>query len=181
MAALSTIFEMPTMTSHDALIAQDVLIDWLRDAYAMERGLEVTLKKQADNEDLHPDIRAQAAKHLAETQGHAEDVKLCLESLGADTSVIKTGLAEFIETAKGFGTSFAHDERVKDALAAYAAEHFEIACYKALRAAALDIGLTEIATVCDRIIPDEERMAQWLSNNLGAVAVAYLREAATAA
>ncbi|HEX8310417.1 MAG TPA: ferritin-like domain-containing protein [Chthoniobacteraceae bacterium] len=156
--------------------AKDELIDWLRDAYAMERGLEITLQKQAANAELNSTIREQARLHLEETKRHAEAVHACLEQLGADTSALKTGLAKMLEIGKGLGTTFASDERVKDLLAAYASEHFEIACYKALRAGALEIGHPEIAAVCDSILPDEERMAGWLDANLSNVVSGYLRE-----
>jgi ferritin-like metal-binding protein YciE len=57
-------------------------------------------------------------------------------SFGHDTPTLKTMVGQAAEFAKGFGTIFARDERVKDTLVAYANEHFEIACYNALRAAA---------------------------------------------
>ncbi len=159
---------------------REELIDWLRDAYAMERGLEVTLAKQAQNEELPDMLREQARLHLEETRAHAEAVHGCLERLGADTSMIKTGMAQVMETAKGMGTKFAGDERVKDLLAAYASEHFEIACYRALRVGAELVGETEIAAVCDRIIPDEQRMAAWIGENLPTVVSGYLRDVAAA-
>lgn len=161
--------------------AQNELIDWLRDAYAMERGLEITLKKQAESPELNATLREQARIHLEETKLHAEAVHACLEQLGADTSAIKTGVAKAMEMTKGLGTTFARDERVKDLLAAYASEHFEIACYKALRAGALELGQTAIAAVCDQILPDEERMAGWLDANLPNVVSGYLRETAATA
>ena len=143
----------------------------------MERGLEITLEKQSKSEDLSPMMREQAARHLEETQAHAMIVKACLEKLGADPSAVKTGVARVSEMVAGFGTMFARDERVKDSLMAYASEHSEIACYKALRAAAMAAGEMEIAKVCERIIPDEERMARWLDANLPDVVVSYLQDA----
>lgn len=159
---------------------RDTLIAWLRDAYAMERGLEITLAKQAESEELHGEIRARASTHLQETKRHAEAVKQCLESMGEDTSAIKTGIARMTETVKGMGTAFAADERVKDLLVAYGMEHFEIACYVALRTAAQATGEAHIAEVCDQIIPDEERMARWLQQNLPLVVTSYLQEEAVA-
>jgi ferritin-like metal-binding protein YciE len=157
---------------------RDEVIDWLRDAYAMERGLEISLKKQSEHGELSSAMREQAAIHLGETRRHAEAVRACLEKLGSDTSTLKTGIAQSVEAMKGMGTMFASDERVKDLLAAYASEHFEIVCYLALRAAAEFLGETEIVAVCDLIIPDEERMAQWLTANLPSVVQEYLAEAA---
>jgi ferritin-like metal-binding protein YciE len=155
---------------------RDELIDWLRDAYAMERGLEVTLRKQSESEELTAAARERARQHLDETRHHAEAVKTCIEQLGADTSSLKTSLAQVTESLKGMGTAFARDERVKDVLAAYASENFEIACYKALRVAADLAGEPSVIAVCDRIIPEEEAMARWLDNNLPDVVGGYLAE-----
>ena len=158
------------------MTTRDELIDWLRDAYAMERGLEITLQKQAESEELSATLRQQARIHLQETRSHAEAVQGCLQQLGADTSTIKTGIAKAMETVKGLGTNFARDERVKDLLAAYASEHFEIACYRALHTAATVIGETAIVAVCESIIPDEQNMADWLELNLPTVVREYLAQ-----
>ena len=54
-----------------------------------------------ENDDLHGSVRQQAQLHLMETTRHAELVKTCLESMGADPSVVKTGIAQVMETVKG--------------------------------------------------------------------------------
>lgn len=162
------------------MTTRDELIDWLRDAYAMERGLEITLKKQSESDELNPQLRSQARVHLAETTRHAEAVHACLHALGTDTSALKTGIGKMTEMVKGMGTNFARDERVKDLLAAYASEHFEIACYTALRTAAEVLGEPQVAAVCDQILPDEQRMADWLQQNLPAVVADYLADVANA-
>ncbi|MDB6136347.1 MAG: hypothetical protein JWM59_4590 [Verrucomicrobiales bacterium] len=153
----------------------ETITDWFRDAYAMERGLEIALGKQAENKNLHPAVRGMAARHLTETRQHAEAVKTCLETLGAGTSMLKTGLAEAGETVKWMSTKFAQDERVKDLLATYAKEHFEIACYRAIETAAREIDEPQVAEVCRRIIRDEERMAAWIRDNLPSVVVSYIQ------
>src|SRR5579883_1937454 len=83
------------------------IIDWLREAYAMERGLESALEKHKSNDDLRPEVRERAAAHLKETRRHAEEVKAALESLGTDTSSLKTGIGVMAQAAKGLGTAFA--------------------------------------------------------------------------
>ena len=155
---------------------REELIDWLRDAYAMERGLVAMLEKQAHNDELHASLREQAQQHLEETKSHAELVRACLQKLGTDTSALKTGMWHLMETAKGLSTNFARDERVKDLLAAFATEHFEIACYRALQTAAQLAGEPDIAGVCEQIIPDEQRMAAWIDANLPTVVASYLGE-----
>jgi ferritin-like metal-binding protein YciE len=160
---------------------RDEIVDWLRDAYGMERGLEAALKKQADNEDLSTTTRQRAAAHLEETRRHAEDVKGLLQSLGTDTSALKTGMGMMAQASKGMATKFASDERIKDLLDAYSMEHFEIACYTALAAAANRAGLSQVSEVCRRIITDEERMAQMLMQALPEEVTSYLFEAETEA
>lgn len=160
---------------------KDEIVDWLRDAYAMERGLETTLQKQADNSDLTPTVRDRAATHLEETRRHAEEVKSALRSLGTDVSSIKTGMGMMTEMAKGLATKFTKDERIKDLLTAYSMEHFEIACYTALAEAARTGGFPEVQRVCERILPDEERMASALRDSLPAEVGSYLGEQRRAA
>lgn len=157
---------------------KDELMDWLRDAYAMERGLEVSLRKMADSEETPFALRERARLHLHQTGEHAEAVKQALEELGSDTSALKTGLAKTMESLKGFGTFFAKDEEIKDILAASAMEHFEIACYRAIRTGASLLGLTSVEMMCDRILFEEEEMAKWLDEHLPEVVTHYLQHEA---
>jgi len=154
--------------------AKEEVIDWLRDAYAMERGLEVALEKIAESPKHEPDVRTAASRHLDETREHAQTVGALLRSLGADTSTVKAGLGIMTETVKGLGAKLSHDEVVKDLLTSYAMEHFEIACYSALVTAAEEAGLLEVADACEQIIADEEEMADILSNALPLVVENYL-------
>ena len=157
---------------------KEELIEWLRDAYAMETAMELALKKQIESQKVSQRMREQASIHYVETQGHAEAVEACLKNLGADTSAGKTMLAQGMEAIKGTATMLAKDEPVKDAIAAYASEHFEIACYTALRTAALKLGLPDVVGTCNAILLEEIKMAKWLEENLPAVVTDYLNEKA---
>ena len=159
---------------------RDEIIDWLREAYAMERGLESALENQSKNDDVNPQVRNRAAAHLEETRRHADEVRSALQSLGTDTSSIKTGVGVMLQATKSLGTAFASDEHIKDLLDAYSMEHFEIACYTALEAAARRAGLTQVVEVCQSIIPDEQRMAEALIRALPAEVTDYLFETETA-
>lgn len=159
----------------------DELIEWLRDAYAMEKAMELALKKQIETKNVSALMRDQAALHLAETRHHAEAVGDCLKQLGSDTSTLKTAMARGLEIMKGASTAFSGDHRVKDLLGICAAEHFEIACYTALRAGAARFGIFEIVETCNRILKEEQRMADWLEANLPHVVMGYLEEAGGAA
>jgi ferritin-like metal-binding protein YciE len=159
---------------------REEIIDWLNDAYAMERSLEVTLKKQGENDDTHRAIRERARIHLQETTTHAERVGQCLEMLGSSASTVKSAGGQMMEMAKGMTTMFARDERVKDYLASYGAEYFEVACYKALIAGATATGEEEIVPLLTKNLNEDLAMARWLDDNVGAVVRDYLDEKATA-
>jgi ferritin-like metal-binding protein YciE len=80
---------------------------------------------------------------------------------------------------EGRATRAFRDELIKNALMDLASEHFEIGCYRALRAAAAQLGYAEIADLCDQNLRDEQRMAQWLEQQLPAL-VGHILPAAPA-
>jgi ferritin-like metal-binding protein YciE len=163
-----------------ATTKRDEVIDWLNDAYAMERGLEVTLRKQSANNDMHRAVRERAQIHLDETSQHADRIARCLEMLGSSPSTIKTGMGQIMEMAKGTTTMFARDERVKDYLAAYGSEYFEVACYKSLIAGARAAGEEEIVPLLEQNLKEDVAMAEWLDMNIEAITREYLSSTATA-
>lgn len=160
---------------------RDELIDWLNDAYAIERALEVTLRKQAENEDAHRALRERARIHLDETTEHADRISRCLEMLGSSPSTLKSATGQVLELAKGFTTKFSRDERVKDFLAAYGSEYFEVACYKSLIAAATAVGEEEIVPLLERNLKEDAAMAGWLDMNVAAITRDYLFSTTTTA
>ncbi|MFL6590875.1 MAG: DUF892 family protein [Chthoniobacterales bacterium] len=156
------------------------VIDWLNDAYAMERSLEVMLRKQLANENAHRSIRERAGIHLDQTVVHAERVAECLEMLGTTPSALKSAAGQVMEFGKGMLSKLANDERVKDYLCACGAEYFEVASYKALIAAASVAGTEEIVPLLEQNLKEDQEMASWLDTNVGAVVRDYLFDASSA-
>ncbi|MDE3722977.1 MULTISPECIES: ferritin-like domain-containing protein [Nocardiopsis] len=148
------------------MTSRERLIDWLNDAYAMERSLEKTLERHLKDAEGEPDVHARIRLHIEETRRQAETVESCVESLGGKVSSTKTVFAEMMGAVQGMVNKPAKDTLVKNALADYAAEHFEIACYKALIAAARQLGEEGIATRLSVILQEEEDMARFLEEKL---------------
>src|SRR5215211_3161377 len=134
----------------------EVLIGWLNDAYAMEQSISQVLENHAKDAKDQPQIQARIQQHLDETRRHAELVKGCIERLGGSTSAVKSGMATVMGKVQGMSTGMARDELIKNALNDYGTEYFEMACYKALIAAAQEVGDQETITICQQIIRDEE-------------------------
>jgi ferritin-like metal-binding protein YciE len=160
---------------------RETLISWLNDAYALERSLVEVLENHAkDAREFSPQMAQRMTQHLEETRMHAERVKECVERLGGSTSTMKTAMGKVTGFFQGMSTGAAPDELVKNALSDYAAEHFEIASYRALIVAARELGETEVARICESILRDEEDMARFLETNLPMVIQSYLGSTATA-
>jgi ferritin-like metal-binding protein YciE len=63
-------------------------------------------------------------------------------------------------------TGFAKDEHIKNALADYTSENFEIASYRSLIAAAEMLGDHQTAQVCRENLLEEEDMARFLEQQI---------------
>jgi ferritin-like metal-binding protein YciE len=148
------------------MTAKDQLIAWLNDAHGMENALIQILEHQTKDAREYPQVQVKLEEHLEQTRRHAQLVKDCVESLGGKTSAVKTGMAALFGQMQALSTGAAKDEMVKNALADYAAENFEVASYTALVEAARALGEQQTAGVCQQILQEDAAMAQWLQQNL---------------
>lgn len=159
---------------------RETLIGWLNDAYAMEKGLVQVLENHANDVKDRPEMYRKIAQHLEQTRMHAERVKECVERLGGSTSTMKTAMGAISGFFQGRSTGASPDELVKNGLSDYAAEHFEIASYRALITAARALGEHEVVRICEGILRDEEDMARWLEQQLPIAVQEYLGQEAHA-
>jgi ferritin-like metal-binding protein YciE len=154
--------------------ARDRLLDWLRDAHAMEEQAETMLSSQAQRIESYPELKQRIEEHLRETQRQAKLIAGCIERLGSSTSAIKTASAKMMAFGQGLSGLFVGDEVIKGSLASYTFEHMEIASYRILIAAAEVAGEPEIKRTCQEILAEEERMAAWLEEHLAQTTRDYL-------
>ena len=160
-------------------VSRENLTAWLRDAHAMENQAIEILEKQGNRLEHYPELRAKVRTHLEESRRHAERVERCLHQLGTDTSSLKTAAGKLIGTAQQLAGLFASDEVLKSGIADYAFEHYEIASYRILIAAATEAGEHEVRRSLEENLREEEAMAEWLGQHLPEVTRQYLhREAA---
>lgn len=145
---------------------KETLTTWLKDAYAMERGIVEILERQIDQAEGMPEAQAKMREHLKLTKSHADRVKGCVEQLGDDVSQVKSGIAALLGAMQGMSTVVASDRILKNAMANYAIEYFEIASYMANAEAARALGHEDIAQVCESIMQEEQEMADWLEGQL---------------
>jgi len=153
---------------------EENLLDWLRDAHAMEEQAETMLSAMAERIENYPQVRAKLQQHLEETRDQARRLEACIKRRGSDTSTTKDLAGKFVAMGQGLGGMFASDEIIKGSMAGYTFEHMEIAAYTVLIATAEAVGDAETASTCRGILEQEKAMARWLEENLPAVTRQYL-------
>ncbi|WP_448206427.1 ferritin-like domain-containing protein [Azospirillum sp. sgz302134] len=160
--------------------SKESLTDWLRDAHAMESQAVEMLERQAERIKNYPEVLAKVQEHIQVSNRQADRLKQCLQRLGTDTSAIKTGVAMLIGNAQSLSGVITADEIVKAAIFNYSFEHFEIANYRSLIAAAEQVGEPEIARMLQQSLDEELEMAGWLEQRLPQLTKTYLERKETA-
>lgn len=153
---------------------KNLLLKWLRDAHAMESSAESILEKQVKRVKDYPDLHRRITDHLEETRHQQTRLEDCINKLGGDTSVLKEMVGKFSGTMQALGAAGADDEVVKAGISNSAFEAMEIASYRSLIAAAEAYNEPEVRRVCEEILAEEERMADWLENNVSTITREYL-------
>ncbi len=151
---------------------------WLRDAYAMEGQAVTLLETQIERLDHYPQAIPRLRQHPEETRAQQAAVEECLGRLGASPSSFKEGAMKFGATMQGMVHGMASDEVLKHALGSHAFEQFEAGCYASLATAARTAGEPEIARTCERLMQQEQAMADWVWQQLPVLTTQYLERSA---
>jgi ferritin-like metal-binding protein YciE len=162
--------------------AEERLVEWLRDAHAMEEQAQHILATTASRLENHPELRQQLERDRERSHRQAAMLKQCIAKHGTDTSTLKDIAAKVLAVAQGLSGVFVGDEVVKAALALYTFKHMEIASYKILIAAAERVGDFETKRACEQALQQEREMVDWFEQTVPAITLRYLdREEAGAA
>ena len=143
-----------------------LLVAWLKDAYGMEKNAEEMLEKQAKRLDDFPTMQQKVREHLETTRIQADRVEGCLSSLDEKPSALKSAAGKISANLGALANATADDEVIKNGIADFAFENFEIASYESLVAAAESLGEQQIAQACRQNLEEEKEMAQWLQQHL---------------
>lgn len=162
------------------MTANEQFITWLNSAHAMELSQAQVLENHAKDAKDHAGISKRITQHLEETRRHAKRVEECLNILGEKPSATKSVIGNLTGMVQGVSTGMFQDELIKNFLSDYAAEHFEIASYRSLATAAGDLGQSAIAVICEKILTEEEAMAEWLEDKIPEVTRSMLHQHADA-
>ncbi len=161
-------------------VANEQLLDWLRDAHAMEEQAQTMLSTMEGRLEHYPELRARISQHIDETKNQAELLRHCIQKRGGDASLLKDMAGRAMALMQGFSSAMASDEVIKGAMFSYAFEHLEIAAYRNLIATARYVDDAGTAQVCERILAEEEAMAAWLEEHMDTLTTQFLQTAGVA-
>jgi ferritin-like metal-binding protein YciE len=153
---------------------REILIDWLRDAHAMERASIDNLERQVSHLEHYPDVRAKFQEQLELTRRQEERLDRQLQAMGADTSTIKDAITRIAGQAQAMMAGAAPDEVVKQAVTTLAYEEWEIANFRALATAAEHQGEEGMATLFEEMADEKADIADWLSEAIPDITRRYL-------
>jgi ferritin-like metal-binding protein YciE len=172
------------MTKRDAKVVQ-----YLNDAYATERRLEIALQGHVAMTP-RADYKKRLREHLKETKAHARLVARRIKALGGEAETMSlpgpeslakgaTGAKAAVQRAAAAAQAPLHAVRgtgeqermLKNARTEYQDEAEEIATYRAIEALAKAVGDKETAKLAREIGREEKRMADFLGGMIDQLAL----------
>ena len=160
------------------------LVQFLNEAYAKEKQLELSLESHADM-TTRDDYAKRLKDHLKETKSHATQVSRRIKQLGGNPETVSIpgpeGLGRMAESvSETFGKAKAaaqaplntirgvgeQEKMLHNARIEYEDEAHEIATYLVIESLATTVGDKETAKLARGILREEERMQKFLADLL---------------
>lgn len=153
---------------------QDIYTVGLRDAHALEAQADQMLSRQVERIENYPAVRQRLQQHIEETRRQSQRLEQILKARGTSESTLKDLATSFLGNMAAMAHMPAQDEILKNSLANYAFEHYEIASYRALIEMAQQAGDQQGTSLLQESLKEEEAMAEWAGRTLPEVVHTYL-------
>jgi ferritin-like metal-binding protein YciE len=147
----------------------------LRNAHAMETQAIQLLTRQVERLENYPELEARMREHLEESKAQRARLEEVLHGMDEDYSALKEAVLGLGGNFAALSHTAASDEIIKNTLANYMFEHFEIAAYKSLIAMSEHLGHPAGAVVASTSLREEERMAAWIDERIGTTTLTFLQ------
>jgi ferritin-like metal-binding protein YciE len=156
-------------------IIRSLFITGLRNAHAMENQALSIMKPQVSRIENYPEVADRLQRHITETEGQIKRLEDLLTGFNESHSSLKDVALSLSGGLAALGHSVAGDEIVKNSLANFAFENFEIAAYKALMIMADHGGFGTATLVLQTNLQEEIEMANWLEQNLPTITMRFIQ------
>jgi len=141
--------------------------------HAVENQAIELLERQVERVNEFPEMKARLQRHLEESRVQAQRLDQLLEQHGTSASSVKDSMMSFMGNMAALAHTPAPDEVIKNTLANFAFEHFEIAAYKSLIALAERIGDTNGVRLLTTSLREEEAMAAWIDDAIAPTTLTF--------
>lgn len=153
---------------------RDIFIIGLRDAHAMEREALALMDRQIQHLARYADVESRLRGHRGETERQIERLDTILGSLDESSSTFKDIAMSLSGHLAALANMLAPDEILKNSLANFAFENFEIASYRALIEMARKGGFNEAVPLLEETLKEEIAMAAFIEETLPVVVERYM-------
>jgi ferritin-like metal-binding protein YciE len=157
---------------------QAIFITGVKNAHALEKDARQILSRQIERVTNYPKVEQKLRMHLAETNRQEERIDEILHALGEDRSLLKDWATQIMGNMAAVAHVPMADEILKDTFANHAFEAYEIAAYKSLITLAEATGHSQFLPALRQTLQEEERMRQWIFDNVEKVTRMYLEREA---
>jgi len=149
-------------------------ITGLHNAHAMETQAINLLTRQVERLDNYPELEARMRSHLEESKVQRTRLEEVLHAHEEEHSALKEAILGLGGNFAALSHTAASDEIIKNTLANYMFEHFEIAAYKSLTAMAEMLGDAPAIAAYQASLHEEELMAAWLDEHIAPTTRTFL-------
>jgi ferritin-like metal-binding protein YciE len=146
--------------------AKNIYITGMRNQHAVENQAIELLERQVGRLENYPEMEQRMRRHIEESREQARRLEDLLAQFDTSHSSLKDTMMSFVGNLAALGHSAAPDEVVKNTLANFAFEHFEIASYKSLLILADLAGHSAGTSALQTSLREEQDMAAWIAEHL---------------
>jgi ferritin-like metal-binding protein YciE len=158
---------------------RDIFITGLRNAHAMESQALSVIDTQLGRLESYPEMITMLQQHRRETEGQIARLDQIFQGLGESASTFKDTAMSAMGSMQAMGHALAGDEILKNHMADYMFEHFEIAAYTSLITMAQTVGHTTAIPLLQQNLAEEQRFQQMLIESLPRVTEQFLSRTAS--
>lgn len=146
----------------------------LRDAHAVEHQALGIMDRQIEHLAQYAEMEAKLRAHRGETERQIERLESILDSLSDSPSAIKDAAMKMAGSVAALSHALSPDEIVKNSLANFAFENFEVATYKALITMAEAGGFAATVPLLEESLKEELAMVTFLDETMPIVIRKFL-------
>ena len=162
----------------DVTRATELFVTGLKNQHAVETQAVQLLSRQAERLENYPEMEARMRLHIDESKEQAVRIEELLGKLGTSHSGLKDAGLGLVGNMAALAHTVAPDEVLKNTMANFAFEHFEIASYKSLLSLVDAAGQGAARPALEQSLKEELDMAAWIDAHIGETTLRFLQRSA---